>query len=160
MLLSCLCWFSDLHCLHVCLSIFDVCSQSPPMLNCEFKVLFHQMFHLNSFSEKSDLNWLVSFKVKLTHFDGGDIFMYLICSMLLQMLLRTLYNIKGIYLITFPEVQHILHAKSYLVLSISTETLWPCILNSSLKTNAQNGWCSAKFSNNQIWLCLSAPLNS
>lgn len=132
----------------------------PPMLNCEFKVLFHQMFHLNSFSEKPDLNWLVSFKVKLTHFDGGDIFMYLICSMLLQMLLRTLYNIKGIYLITFPEVQHILHAKSYLVLSISTETLWPCILNLFLKTNAQNGWCSAKFSNNQIWLCLSAPLNS
>ena len=133
---------------------------TPPCSNCEFKVLFHQMFHLNSFSEKPDLNWLVSFKVKLTHFDGGDIFMYLICSMLLQILLRTLYNIKGIYLITFPEVQHILHAKSYLVLRISTETLWSCILNSSLKTNAQNGWCSVKFSNNQICLCLSAPLNS
>ena len=47
--------------------------------------------------------------------------MYFFCSMLLQILLRILYNIKGIYLITFPEVQHILHAKSYLVLRISTE---------------------------------------
>ena len=65
--------------------------------------------------------------------------MYLICSMLLQILLRITYNIKGIYLVTFPEVQHILHAKSYLVLRISTERLWPCVLNLSLKTNVHNG---------------------
>lgn len=41
----------------MCVSAFLMYVHSPPpMLNCEFKVLFHQMFHLNSFSEKSDLN--------------------------------------------------------------------------------------------------------
>lgn len=84
-IVNCLFWFSNLYSLRVCLT-FLIYVHDPSSSILKSKCFDNQTFYLYSFSDKSDLNWLVSFKVKIYTFEWGYFHVF-DCWMLLQITL-------------------------------------------------------------------------